>query len=96
MRFVQIMKVTTSKMAEMEAAHEEWLKATEGQRTVTRELICENREKPGEYWLVVEFPSYEDAMKNNDLPATSAIAEKMAALVDAPPEFLNLDVIRQD
>jgi hypothetical protein len=96
MGFVQIIKATTSKMAEMEAAHEEWLKATEGQRTVTRELICENRDKPGEYWIIVEFPSYEDAMKNNDLPATQTIAEKMTALVDGPPEFINLDVTRQD
>lgn len=96
MGFVQIIKATTSKMAEMEAAHEEWLKATEGQRTVTRELICENRDKPGEYWIIVEFPSYEDAMKNNDLPATQTIAEKMTTLVDGPPEFINLDVTRQD
>ena len=96
MKFVQIMKVTTSKMAEMEAAHERWLKATEGQRTVTREMICENRDKPGEYWIIVEFPNYEDAMKNNDLPATSEIAEAMAGLVDAPPEFLNLDLVRED
>ena len=96
MKFVQIMKVTTSKMAEMEAAHERWLEATEGQRTVSREMICENRDKPGEYWIIVEFPSYEDAMKNNDLPATSAIAEAMAGLVDAPPEYFNLDLVRED
>jgi hypothetical protein len=96
MKFVQVMKVTTSRFSEMEAAHEEWLKATEGQRTVTRELICENRDKPGEYWIVVEFPTYEDAMRNNDLPATAQIAEKMTALCEAPTEFLNLDVLRVD
>ena len=96
MGFVQIIKATTSKMAEMEAAHEEWLTATDGQRTVSREMICENRDKPGEYWMIVEFPSYEDAMTNNDLPATQVIAEKMASLVDGPPEFVNLDLVRQD
>ena len=96
MKFVQIMKVTTSRFSEMEAAHEEWLKATEGQRTVTSEIITENRDKPGEYWIIVEFPSYEDAMRNNDLPATAQIAEKMAALCDAPTEFFNLDVHRID
>jgi hypothetical protein len=96
MGFVQIMKMTSSKFDELEAAHEAWLKETEGQRTVTRELVCANRDKPGEYWIVVEFPSYDDAMKNNDLPATARISEKMQALCDGPPEFLNLDLIRQD
>jgi len=96
MQFVQVMKVTTSRFSEMEAAHEEWLKATEGQRTVSREVISENRDKPGEYWIIVEFPSYEDAMRNNELPATAQIAEKMAALCDTPTEFLNLNVLRVD
>lgn len=96
MKFVQVMKVKTSRFPEVEAAHEEWLKATEGHRTVTREVVCENRDKPGEYWIVVEFPTYEDAMRNNDLPATAQIAQKMAALCDAPTEFLNLDVLRVD
>jgi hypothetical protein len=96
MGFVQIMKMTSSKFDELEAAHEDWLKETEGQRTVTRELVCANRDKPGEYWIVVEFPSYDDAMKNNELPATARIAEKMLSLCDGPPEFLNLDLVRQD
>ena len=96
MKFLQIMKVSTSRFSEMEAAHEEWLKATEGQRTVTREVISENRDKPGEYWIIVEFPSYEDAMRNNNLPATAQIAEKMAVLCETPTEFLNLNVLRID
>jgi hypothetical protein len=96
MGFVQVIKLQTSRFAEVEAAHEEWLAATAGQRTTTRETICENRDKAGEYWVLVEFPSFEDAMRNNDLPATAAIAEKLGALCDGPPEFVNLDVIRTD
>lgn len=96
MGFVQAIKLSTSKFADLEAAHEEWLKATEGARTVSREMICENRDKPGEYWVIVEFPSYDDAMKNSDLPATNRIAEQMAQLCDGPLEFLNLDVRRRD
>ena len=96
MSFVQIIKMSTSKFDEVEAAHEDWLKETEGQRTVSRELVCQNRDKSGEYWIIVEFPSYEDATRNNDLPATARIAERMMALSDGQPEFMNLDVIRQD
>jgi hypothetical protein len=96
MGFVQIIKMKSSRFDELEAAHEEWLKDTEGQRTVSRELVCENRDERGEYWIVVEFPSYEDAMRNNDLPATSRISERMAELCDGEPEFVNLNVVRQD
>ena len=96
MGFVQIIKMTTSKFDDLEAAHKEWLKETEGQRTVTRELICENRERSGEYWIIVEFPSYEEAMRNNDLPATARISEQMMALCDGQPEFVNLNLLRQD
>jgi quinol monooxygenase YgiN len=96
MKFIQLMKVTTTRFAELEAAHEEWLKATEGQRTVTQELVCRNRENPDEYWIIVEFPDYAAAMRNNELPATDQIATKMATLVDGPTEFLNLDLIRAD
>jgi hypothetical protein len=96
MGFVQIIKMKTSKFAEMEAAHEAWLKETEGQRTVTQELVCENKDTSGEYWIIVQFASYEDAMRNNDLPATARIAEQMMSLCDGPPEFLNLNLIRQD
>jgi hypothetical protein len=45
---------------------------------------------------VVEFPSYEDAMSNSNLPETSAFAEKLAELCDTPPTFRNLDVVRLD
>ncbi len=96
MGFVQIIKVSTAKFADLEAAHKEWLGATEGQRTVSRETICENRDKPGEFFVIVEFPSYEDAMRNNDLPATARIAQQMAELADGETEFFNLDVRRRD
>jgi quinol monooxygenase YgiN len=96
MEFVQIMKLSTAGFDELEAAHQEWMRATEGERTVVRETVCENRDRPGEYWLIVEFPSFEAAMRNNELPATARIAEQLSALSDGEPEFVNLDVRRRD
>jgi hypothetical protein len=96
MGFVQVIKLSTSEFDEVEAAHEEWRDATEGQRTVVAELICENRDVPGEYWMIVEFPSYEEAMRNSGLPATARISERMAAIADGPVEFVNLDVVRRE
>ena len=81
MGFVQIIKMTSSKFDELEAAHAEWLRDTEGQRTVTRELVCANRDKPGEYWIVVEFPSYDDAVafyESGDYQALRGIRHRCA------------------
>lgn len=96
MGFVQILEIQTSNYEELEALHEQWLADTEGTRTVVSERICRDRDQPDTYLVIVEFPSYEEAMKNNDLPATSTIAAGMAALADQPPTFRNLDLIRSD
>ncbi|HEY5077303.1 MAG TPA: hypothetical protein VIJ48_07360 [Acidimicrobiia bacterium] len=44
---------------------------------------------------IIEFPSYEAAMRNNDLPETQQIAEQMMKLSDGPAVFRNLDVVEQ-
>jgi hypothetical protein len=95
MKFVQIIEMTTTRYDEIEKLHATWLKDTEGQRTVQSELICRDRDNPDRYVIIVEFPSYEDAMKNNDLPATSKIAAGMAALA-SDTSFRNLDVVRSE
>ena len=96
MKFIQVMEFTTSKYDELEALHEQWLADTEGQRTVSAEWICRDRDRPDTYVLIVEFPSHEAAMQNNDLPATAEIAAGMAELADSPPTFRNLDLLRAD
>ena len=96
MKFVQIMEVTTDKFDEFEALHERWLAATEGERTTELEWVLRDREDPNRYVIVVQFDSFQEAMKNNDLPATAEIASKMNELADAPTVFRNLDLIRID
>ncbi len=91
-KFVQTIEYQTKKFDEMQKAVDEWMSATEGKRSSGRTLDCSDRDKPGSYVTIVEFPSYEVAMKNNDLPETQALAEKMGALCDGPPTFRNLDV----
>lgn len=94
MGFIQIMEITTSNFDELEHLHEQWMADTEGRRTVRREVVCRDRERPDTYVIVVEFDSYESAMENNDLPETATIAEGVAKLASQPPSFRNLDVIR--
>jgi quinol monooxygenase YgiN len=96
MGFVQIIEIKTSRIDDLEALHEQWLADTEGVRTVASERICHDRDNPDTYLLIVEFPSHEAAMANNDLPATKRIAEGIASLADEPPIFRNLDLVRSD
>jgi len=96
MTFVQIIEMTTSQPAEMDALYGEWLATTEGRRTMSRDVHMRDRDKPAHFVDVVEFPSYEKAMMNNDLPETRRLAERMQALCDTPPRFINLDVVRDD
>jgi quinol monooxygenase YgiN len=96
MTFLQIMEVETDDFEGLERLHEQWLAESDGQRTVTREWVTRDRDDPNRYVMIVEFPSYEAAMRNNDLPATARIAEGMARLATSPPQFRNLDLVRAD
>ena len=96
MGFVQIIKLRSDRFDDLEAAHDECRAATEGQRTVVREMVCEDRDNPGEYWMIVEFPDADAAARNNDLEATGRIAQRLAELASSGPEFVNLDLLRVD
>jgi quinol monooxygenase YgiN len=93
MKFVQIVEFKTSKIDEIRALQEEYRAATEGKRTATRAMVCADRDNPGTYLVVIEFPSYEDAQKNNELPETQKFAAEEMKLADGPPTFRNLDLL---
>ena len=77
MGFVQIIEFKTDKIDEVRAMDKEWRAATEGKRTrQPRSLVVEDRDRPGTYLVVVEFPSYEAAMKNSQLPETGDFAKR--------------------
>ena len=42
--------------------------------------------------VIVEFDSYDEAMKNSNDPATGGYAEKMTALLEGPQTFRDLNV----
>lgn len=92
MPFVQIIDLTTSRPDEVEALVSEWRSQTMGRRTAQRGTFTKDRDRPDTYVQIVEFPSYDDAMANSDLPETAAFAERLAALCDGPMAFRNLDV----
>ena len=93
-KFIQIIEYKTSKIDDVLATGDEWLAATEGRRTATGGVLAEDRDNPGTYVEIIEFPSYEAAMKNSELPETQEISAKMATLTDGEPTFRNLEVVR--
>ena len=93
MRFVQIIEFTTSRIDEVKKLDDEWLAATEGMRTASHSILCRDRDRPNVYLQIVEFPSYEDAMRNNEMPETADFASRVMALCDGEAQFRNLDLV---
>jgi quinol monooxygenase YgiN len=89
--FIQIIEFTTSRADELDALLDEWLERTEGKRTATRGVQARDRDQPNRYVQIVEFPSFEEAMANSELPETAEVAARLAELCDGPPTFRNLD-----
>ena len=93
MAFVQIIEFRTSDTERARQVNDDWWRATEGKRTVRREILARDRSDPDRCFAVVFFDSYESAMENSGLPETQAVAEQYAKLSDGPPLFYDLDVI---
>jgi hypothetical protein len=90
MGFVQIIDFTTSRYDDLRKVEDEWTAATEGIRTTPRWMIGKDRDRLNHYVEVVEFPSYAEAMKNNDLPQTKDFSQRIAELCD-DVTFYNID-----
>jgi hypothetical protein len=93
--FVQVVEWRTSRFDEMQKVVDDWRQRFP-QMGPSRVLVGADRENTGTYISMVEFDSYEAAMKNSADPTTSEFAERMAELCDGPPTFRNLDVVRDD
>jgi hypothetical protein len=93
MSFIQIIDARTKNFDEISALDAEYEKSVAGRSTFRRSIACRDRNDPERYFILVFFDSYEDAMQNSTLPETQALAEKMMGLVEAPPNFYDLDII---
>ena len=96
MKFVQTIEFRTKRYDECAALMDEWAASTSSTHTPIRAWTTRDRDGSDVYVQIVEFPSYEDAMRNSELPETGAFAEKMMALCEGPPVFRNLDVVREE
>ena len=92
MAFIQIIEFKTDRFDEVKGLVDDYRASTQDKRTARRGLLTKSRDGENSYVNIVFFESYEEAMKNSEMPETSAFAEQMMKLCDGPPTFHNLDV----
>lgn len=95
MAFIQSVQIKSKNFDQIKKISDEWRAQTAGQRTATRATICKDRDNADTYYVLVEFPSYDAAMKNSQMPQTDEFSKQIADLADEV-KFFNLDVIQVD
>jgi len=93
--FVQIIESKTSRAEEMIAFAKQW-RSSHPEMGPSRVTACIDRDRPHTVVSIVEFDSYEAAMRNSQDPETDRFSREMGALCDEPPVFYNLDVMHQE
>ncbi|MEU3721931.1 ester cyclase [Streptomyces sp. NPDC031705] len=96
MTFVQIIDYKTRRQDDLNRLLDQYVSQSQGKRTVTHSVVGKDREADDHYVDMVEFPSYEDAMKNSQLPETDRMFQEMMSLCEGMPTFTNLDVVRDE
>lgn len=90
--FVQIFEFNTDRIAEYDGIQDRFAETIGTARTTRWSILAADRDRPGRYLAVVEFPGYPDAMANSGHRATATFLAELRAICDGEPEFRNLDV----
>ncbi len=90
--FIQIMEFRTDRRDELVDLARRWSGDATSTGTATSSRVCADRDNPGIWRWIVEFPSYEAAMQNSQRPETDAMSREFADLCDGEPVFRNMDV----
>ncbi|MBO8191202.1 ester cyclase [Streptomyces oryzae] len=96
MTFVQFIDCKTENVEQLDRLMDDWVEATQGKRTATHSMVGQDRSDSTHVVEIVEFPSYEEAMKNSQLPETDRIFQELVAVCEETPTFTDLDVVRDD
>jgi hypothetical protein len=90
------MEFDTKKPKEVMALMEEWRSSTMGRNAITHDMMGRCHDRPNHYVAVMEFPSHEEAQRNNKMEETERFAKRMAEMCDGPIVFGDYDVIRNE
>ena len=95
MSFIQIIDYETDRAAEIDAAMRAMLADMPVDPGFVRLEQTQDLDNPRHYMMIVEFPTYEMAMANNNRPETDQMARELASMCTRGPEYRNLDVQMQ-
>ncbi|MGP4008978.1 hypothetical protein [Streptomyces sp. 4N124] len=94
MKFVQIIGFETERLEEMEQQLQEFAQRNAGKAGgPTHRMLLKDRDNPRRYLAVLEFDSYDDAMRNSEDPETTKLAEQLGALSIGERTYTNCDVL---
>ena len=90
--FIQLVEFETDDIDRVENAIRKFRDDHPDVMKFTFSRVGEDRDKPGTYISIVEFPSYETAMEQSNHPALSEFVQSSEAGMMANRRFRNLDV----
>ena len=90
--FVQVVEYSTSRIEDVQQLQDEW-RGRFPEMGPSRVTVCADRAQPGRYLAIVEFASFDEAMRNSEDPSTQEFSQRMQALCDGPAVFRDLDVL---
>jgi hypothetical protein len=83
--FIQFVEFEATDIDAVTAALERFRDKHPGVLTASVSTVTEDRDRPGTYISIVEFPSYETAMEQQSNPATSEFSASLAEVMSGPP-----------
>lgn len=90
--FVQLIEFHTDRVGEWNTITDRFVTALGDRRTTRWSIVSADRDRPGTYLALVEFPNHAAAMANSDQPETSLWFKELQGICTDEPQFRNLDV----
>ena len=90
--FIQLIEYETNDVEAVQKAILKFRDEHPDVMTFATSVVAEDRDKPGTYISIVEFPSYEEAMKQSNHPALSEFVQSVGPELMTNQRFRNLDV----
>jgi quinol monooxygenase YgiN len=90
--FIQFVEFEATDIDAVTTALERFRDEHPGALTASASTTVEDRDRPGTFISIVEFPSYEKAMEQQSNPAASEFSASVAKVMTGAPRFRNLDV----
>src|SRR5450755_3593090 len=88
--FIQLIEYRTDNPDQLSIILDRWSTAIGARRTARWYVTAADRERPGVYLQVVEFPSEQAAAANSAHPATAQFATDLRAICSEDLTFRNL------